>query len=95
MHFEYSPEDEAFRLEVRQFFKEQLPTGIQHRWQAGAHPPLREDIRVWQRILHQRGWGAPHWPVEHGGTGWSAFRDRKSTRLNSSHQHRSRMPSSA
>jgi alkylation response protein AidB-like acyl-CoA dehydrogenase len=74
MHFEFSPEDEAFRLEVRQFFKEQLPAGIQHRWQVGAHPPLREDIRAWQRILHRCGWGAPHWPVEHGGTGWSAFR---------------------
>jgi len=74
MHFEYTPEDEAFRQEVRQFFREQLPAAIAHRWAIGAHPPLKEDIRTWQRILHQRGWGAPHWPVEHGGTGWAAFR---------------------
>ena len=26
--------------------------------------------RQWQRILHARGWGAPEWPLEHGGTGW-------------------------
>jgi alkylation response protein AidB-like acyl-CoA dehydrogenase len=26
----------------------------------------------WQKILHQKGWIAPNWPVEHGGTGWSA-----------------------
>jgi len=25
----------------------------------------------WQKILHQQGWMAPHWPVEHGGPGWS------------------------
>jgi alkylation response protein AidB-like acyl-CoA dehydrogenase len=25
----------------------------------------------WQRILHQRGWAAPAWPVEHGGCDWS------------------------
>ncbi len=26
--------------------------------------------RQWQRILHARGWGAPEWPLEYGGTGW-------------------------
>lgn len=26
---------------------------------------------AWQRILHTRGWVAPHWPVEFGGPGWS------------------------
>jgi alkylation response protein AidB-like acyl-CoA dehydrogenase len=28
----------------------------------------------WQRILHAKGWGAPAWPVEYGGTGWDAAR---------------------
>jgi len=23
------------------------------------------------RTLHRKGWSVPHWPVEHGGTGWS------------------------
>ena len=23
------------------------------------------------RALHRKGWSVPHWPVEHGGTGWS------------------------
>ncbi|EKS69498.1 acyl-CoA dehydrogenase [Burkholderia sp. SJ98] len=27
----------------------------------------------WQRILYQHGWGAPGWPAEFGGTGWSAL----------------------
>ena len=26
---------------------------------------------AWQRILNDKGWAAPAWPVEHGGTGWS------------------------
>jgi alkylation response protein AidB-like acyl-CoA dehydrogenase len=25
----------------------------------------------WQRILHERGWAAPAWPVECGGCDWS------------------------
>ncbi len=25
---------------------------------------------AWQAILHRRGWAAPHWPREYGGTGW-------------------------
>ena len=32
----------------------------------------KEDTRIWTKILHDRGWIAPHWPVEYGGTGWSA-----------------------
>jgi alkylation response protein AidB-like acyl-CoA dehydrogenase len=26
----------------------------------------------WHKILHAHGWGAPSWPVEYGGTGWTA-----------------------
>lgn len=28
----------------------------------------------WQRILNAKGWAVPHWPVEWGGTGWSAVK---------------------
>ncbi|MGF6702058.1 alkylation response protein AidB-like acyl-CoA dehydrogenase [Paraburkholderia sp. MM5496-R1] len=74
MHLGYSEEDESFRREVRTFFSEHAPADISRRWRVGVHPPARDDIRRWQRILYERGWGAPHWPVEHGGTGWSALR---------------------
>ncbi|OYW93470.1 MAG: hypothetical protein B7Z13_07220, partial [Caulobacterales bacterium 32-67-6] len=30
----------------------------------------KEHTLAWQRILNTRGWVAPHWPKEHGGTGW-------------------------
>ncbi|MCP1572899.1 alkylation response protein AidB-like acyl-CoA dehydrogenase [Herbaspirillum rubrisubalbicans] len=74
MHFEYAPEDEAFRQEVRQFFKDNLPPDIARRAAIGAHPPLKDDVRTWQGILHRKGWGAPHWPKEYGGVDWSPVR---------------------
>jgi hypothetical protein len=32
----------------------------------------REDYLTWQRILNDKGWLAPSWPAEYGGTGWTA-----------------------
>src|SRR5438105_5463639 len=65
------PELLAFRQEVRGFVANELPATIPERVLRGDHPPAT-DYRIWQRLLHLRGWGAPHWPQEHGGTGWSA-----------------------
>ncbi|UXJ50192.1 acyl-CoA dehydrogenase family protein [Pseudomonas citronellolis] len=74
MHFEFSQEDEAFRQEVRQFFRESVTPEIAHYGFEGAHPVPRDVLRKWQKALHARGWGAPHWPKEFGGTDWSAIR---------------------
>jgi alkylation response protein AidB-like acyl-CoA dehydrogenase len=74
MRFDFAPEDEAFRLEVRAFFHEHLPRDLARRFHIGAHPPERDDVRRFQKLLHAKGWGAPHWPVAWGGTGWSGLR---------------------
>jgi alkylation response protein AidB-like acyl-CoA dehydrogenase len=74
MQFAFSKEDQTFREEVRDFMRTRLPKDIARRWQVCNHPPPREDIRRWQRILFEKGWGAPHWPVEYGGTAWSPLR---------------------
>ena len=74
MRFDFSPEDEAFRLEVRAFFREALPRDMARRFHIGAHPPARADVKAFQSLLHSRGWGAPHWPAEWGGTDWSPLR---------------------
>jgi alkylation response protein AidB-like acyl-CoA dehydrogenase len=74
MRFDFSPEDEAFRLEVRAFFAAKLPRDLARRFAIGAHPPERADVRRFQSLMHERGWGAPHWPAEWGGTGWSPLR---------------------
>jgi alkylation response protein AidB-like acyl-CoA dehydrogenase len=73
MKFEFSPDDQAFRLEVRAFLRANLTAAIAEdvrRWVT----PTAANCRAWQRILAARGWGAPHWPVEWGGTDWSAIR---------------------
>jgi alkylation response protein AidB-like acyl-CoA dehydrogenase len=74
MRFEFSSADEAFRQEVRAFFARQLPRELARRFHIGGHPPERADVRSFQALLHERGWGAPHWPEEWGGTGWSPLR---------------------
>jgi alkylation response protein AidB-like acyl-CoA dehydrogenase len=66
-----SSEDLTFRDEVRAFVATSLPTAIRERVLGFRHLE-REDYIAWQRILHARGWGAPGWPREYGGTGWSA-----------------------
>lgn len=30
----------------------------------------RKEYSAWQKALFDKGWGAPNWPVEYGGTGW-------------------------
>lgn len=74
MNFEFSAEDAAFRNEVRQFLHEHLPARMAAREYHGFTPPRKEDLQQWNRILFEKGWAAPHWPVEYGGTGWSPLR---------------------
>ena len=66
MDLQLTPEQEAFRLEVRTFIRDRLPQDIRERLRAG-HPARKEDTVRWQRILHERGWAAPHWPAKFGG----------------------------
>ncbi len=60
----------AFRHEVRAFLRNQLPAELAARMDGIRSS--RSDLVQWQHILNAHGWGAPHWPKEHGGPGWSA-----------------------
>ena len=71
MDLDFNPEEQAFRDEVRQFLATALPADIRDRMSRDDASHIREDIVRWQKILHAKGWGAPAWPVEFGGTGWS------------------------
>ena len=62
----------AFRDEVRRFLDASVPQDIRDKVEAGKRLG-KEDHVVWQRILQRKGWLAPGWPVEHGGTGWGAL----------------------
>ena len=67
------PEQEkAFRDEVRTFLEESLTPEIREagRLVTSVFAPVKEAM-AWQRILNDKGWAAPHWPKEFGGTGWS------------------------
>jgi len=70
MDLRFTPEENAFRDEVRTFFKENLPDGIRKKAAEGIRY-VKDDIVTWQRILNKKGWAVPHWPKEWGGTGWS------------------------
>lgn len=71
MEISWSDRDIAFREEVRAFLNDKLTDDIRaaglHMTSVYADP---ERALAWQRVLHARGWVAPAWPVEHGGTGW-------------------------
>jgi alkylation response protein AidB-like acyl-CoA dehydrogenase len=66
----FTAEENAFRDEVRTFLRAKLPTHIRDKVMNGLRLK-REDHIAWQRTLHERGWGAPSWPKEFGGPGWT------------------------
>ena len=70
MDLNFSPEERAFREEVRSFVRDRLPPGIRHKVMNGTHLSRDEHV-LWQRTLHERGWGGVGWPKEFGGPGWS------------------------
>ena len=62
---------QAFRHEVRSFIDAALPAELRARVERGYDLLTRADHTYWQKQLYDRGWAAPAWPVEYGGTGWS------------------------
>ena len=70
MDLGYAPEEIAFRDEVRSWLRDNLPADLRAKVADYSHL-TREDLLRWHRILAQRGWIAPAWPTEWGGTGWS------------------------
>ena len=62
-----------FTEEIRDFLKRELTPELRHFGEAftGFDCP-RPVAEEWTRILDDQGWSVPDWPVEHGGTGWSA-----------------------
>ncbi|WP_397605121.1 acyl-CoA dehydrogenase family protein [Sphingorhabdus sp.] len=71
MQLEFSPAEIAFQKEVRSFIAENYPENLRSVQDEG-HDLSKEDFLSWHRILAKKGWIAPAWPVEYGGTGWTA-----------------------
>ncbi|MEQ8283924.1 MAG: acyl-CoA dehydrogenase family protein [Parvibaculum sp.] len=71
MDMRFSPEELAFRDEVREFIASNYPQELKGGARRSRGEMSKEDILRWHRILYKKGWVVPHWPVEYGGTGWS------------------------
>jgi hypothetical protein len=70
MDLDFSPEDVAFRDEVRAFIAEAYPKALRGK-QQDSEGLSKDDYFSWHRILAKKGWSAPSWPKEWGGTGWT------------------------
>ncbi len=70
MDLNYSPEELAFRDEVRSWLQSHLPRDLKDKVARYSHLS-KDDLLRWHKILAKQGWVAPAWPKEWGGTGWS------------------------
>src|SRR3954454_9753813 len=70
MRLHLSPEDQAFRDEMRTFFSTRVPQSIRDAV-ASRRELTKEQFVETQRILNAAGLAVPHWPVEWGGRGWT------------------------
>ena len=65
------PEYHQFREEVRAFLEENLTDDLREDGRLATNVfPNPERSIAWQKICYRKGWGAPSWPIEYGGTGW-------------------------
>jgi len=70
MDLNYSQEELSFRDEVRSWLEANLPQDLRDKMARYDHLS-RDDLVRWHKILAKKGWVAPAWPKEWGGTGWN------------------------
>src|SRR5258708_32477931 len=71
MDFDFTPEQETFRQEVRAWLAENVPADLKGRGFASSRADVKEveRLRDWQRTLHKAGYVGMDWPAEYGGRG--------------------------
>jgi alkylation response protein AidB-like acyl-CoA dehydrogenase len=72
MDLRYTPEEQAFRAEVRQWMAAHVPTAPLPDFDSTREG--FEAHREWERTLHKGGWGMVTWPTEYGGRGLDLIR---------------------
>ncbi|NKE45894.1 pimeloyl-CoA dehydrogenase large subunit [Roseomonas frigidaquae] len=70
MDLRYTPDEIAFRDDLRKFFRSEIPLAIRRKVSEGR-ALARDDYVTSQRILHAKGLATPNWPVQWGGQDWS------------------------
>ena len=66
MHFTFTPDQLAFRRDLRAFLKSELPQD----WKGADEDGRTDDVEVEQRVrrgLIEKGWLTMAWPREYGG----------------------------
>jgi alkylation response protein AidB-like acyl-CoA dehydrogenase len=72
MDLDFSPEDLAFGAEVRAFIADAFDDEMRAKLSQSKNNHLDKECQVrWLKRLGEKGWIAPDWPEEYGGTGWS------------------------
>src|SRR6202008_4062328 len=71
MDLAFTKEEQAFREEVRAFFRDNVPPDTRRKLVEGRHLG-KDEMITWGRVLNKKGWGVSHWPKEYGGTGWTS-----------------------
>jgi acyl-CoA dehydrogenase len=62
----------AFQLEVREWLAANLTAALREVDRKATSVFVDKPYNLaWQKILHSKGWVAPHWPKEYGGPGWN------------------------
>ena len=70
MDLNYSPDELAFRDEVRGWLRTNLPDDLRQKTES-YQELSRDELLRWHKILAKKGWVAPDWPREWGGTDWN------------------------
>ncbi|MEO5734397.1 MAG: acyl-CoA dehydrogenase family protein, partial [Rubrivivax sp.] len=68
----FTPEEQAFREEIRGWVAENLPKDISHKVR-NALRLSKDDHQRWAKILGKKGWLGWGWPERFGGPGWNAI----------------------
>jgi len=72
MDLNFTPEELAFRTNIRAWVAENLPKDISHKVQ-NALRLSKGDLQRWAKILGKKGWHAWAWPKQFGGPGWNVI----------------------
>lgn len=71
MDLAFTGADRDFQNEVRSFLRDNLPQTTRQQVVRAPSYVAKEASKEWHRILWKRGWVAPAWPQQFGGTGWT------------------------
>lgn len=72
MQLAFTPQEEAFRDQVREFFDSALTPELKEAGRKMVSVYSDKDVALkWQKILYDKGWLVPSWPQEYGGNDWS------------------------